>query len=395
MTVDRRVFLRSAGAAAASALMGRCGGRAGRDPDPKPRLVVVLFGGGTRSCDTVEDPRHRFIPHLWRELVPRGTLLSNVRVEGRVVHPLSAGSIVTGHWEWDDLDWTRPVAHPTLFERFRRARRAPDTDAWLFAYASILSQAGVSRAPGHGAAFGANVVEPPTIPRWAADHMDRLLRVVAARGDRAAERRAAQSAAELARAASRIETGGLRSKEAADFLRAGYRAWRRGRGSTSHDAFLTDQAIRCMRRFAPAVVTVMYGEIDCAHYGSWSRYTEAIQRTDRLVHRLWREIQRLPAYRDRTLLLVLPDHGREQDGQGWGFVHHSDFYTNRGADEACRRVWLLAVGPGVRAGARIHRPVPITAVAATGLEHLGVDPGRGAARSVLGWLRPARYTLRS
>lgn len=30
-----------------------------------------------------------------------------MRIEQRVVQPNSAGSIMTGHWEWDDLDWTR------------------------------------------------------------------------------------------------------------------------------------------------------------------------------------------------------------------------------------------------------------------------------------------------
>ena len=29
-------------------------------------------------------------------------------------------------------------------------------------------------------------------------------------------------------------------------------------------------------------MSVDFGEIDCAHYGSWSRYVEAIRRTDEL-----------------------------------------------------------------------------------------------------------------
>jgi len=68
-------------------------------------------------------------------------------------------------------------------------------------------------------------------------------------------------------------------------------------------------------------------------------------------------------------------------GSGW--LHHSDFYTNEGADEGCRRVWMLALGPGVNAGRRITKPVPITAVAATGLEHLGLKASPGAEPSAL------------
>jgi len=127
---------------------------------------------------------------------------------------------------------------------------------------------------------------------------------------------------------------------------------------------------------------VAFGEIDCAHYGSWSRYVEAISRTDELTWRLWRETRELADYRGRTLMLILPDHGRELDGPGHsGFIHHGDFYTNAGADEGCRRVWMLALGSSVEPGGRIERPIPITSVAATGLEYLGLDVA-GAEPSV-------------
>ncbi|MBI3948723.1 MAG: hypothetical protein HY321_22625 [Armatimonadetes bacterium] len=382
--MKRRQFLR-AGLGAGASLMGAGalrlplhGAESGR------KLVVVLFGGGARRSETTEDPEHRFIPRLWKEMVPRGTLFSNVRVERKVVHPNCAGSILTGHWEWDDLDWSRPVAHPTIFEVYRKERRAPDTAAWAFVYASILAKAGESRAPGYGAAFAANVVEPPTIPRATAEEMDRRMQAAAARGSPEAELAAAAECARLARGTSTIARDGLRSPEACAFLEREYAAWRAGAGTTSHDAFLTERALACMREFAPEVVAVAFGEIDCAHYGSWSRYTEAIRRTDELTWRLWRATEALPAYRGRTLLLILPDHGRELERPGSpGFIHHSDFYTDEGADEGCRRVWMLAIGQGAEAGRRVAAPVPITAAAATGLEFLGLRASPGAAPSVL------------
>ena len=120
-------------------------------------------------------------------------------------------------------------------------------------------------------------------------------------------------------------------------------------------------------------MSVDFGEINCAHYGSWSRYVEAIERTDLLTYRLWRATETLPAYRGKTVMLVLPDHGRELEEPGPnGFIHHSDFYTNQGADEGCRRVWMLALGPGIEPGKAIDRPTPITAAAPTGLRYLGL-----------------------
>jgi hypothetical protein len=377
----RRTFLRHAAGAATA--LGAVPALHAEPDTTKQKLLIVVFGGGTRSRDTIDDPAHKFIPRLWRDMVPRGTLFTNMRVEHKVVHPNSTGSMMTGHWEYDHIDWSRPVAHPTVFEVYRRERQAPDTKAWAFVYASILAKTGESET--YGTRFAANVVEPPTVPRSAADEIDRLMREGNASGSLRSRIEAVRACARLARSASRIRTTGLRSAKAKAFLDEQYAAWKAGSGTTSHDAFLTDRAIACMRVFEPDVLVVAYGEIDCAHYGSWSRYTEAIRRTDALTHKLWSTAQKHPAYRGRTRFLIAPDHGRElEESGGSGFVHHSDFYTGKGADEGCRRIWMLALGPGVAAGRQIAKGIPLTAVAATGLDHLGLAPPPGAAASALG-----------
>jgi len=346
------------------------------------KLIVVVFGGGTRSRDTIDDPKHQFIPRLWHDMVPHGTLFTNMRVEHKIVHPNSTGSMMTGHWEYDHIDWSRPVAHPTLFEVYRKAHRTPDTKAWAFVYASILAKMGESEAL--GARFAANVVAPPTVPRSAADEIDRILRAGNARGSQHSRIEAVRQAARVARSASHICTDGLRSAQAKTHIEKQYETWKAGSGTTSHDAFLTDRAVACLHAFQPDILVVAYGEIDCAHYGSWSRYAEAIRRTDALTHQLWTTAERHPAYRGRTRFLVVPDHGRElEESGGSGFVHHSDFYTGKGADEGCRRVWMLALGPGAARGRQVETPIPITAVAATGLAHFGLTPSQGAQASVL------------
>ncbi len=348
------------------------------------KLIIVVFGGGTRYSESIGDAEHRYIPKLWNEMVPRGTLFTDVRVGGRVVHTNCTASILTGHREYDaDNDWSRPAEHPTIFEIFRKARAAPDTAAWAFVYASILSGVGWSRGAGFGLDYAANVVEPPTIPRETAERIGALLQRASATGSVQEELEAASEAARWARTESHISRSGLRSEAARQFLEQQYQVWKAGSGTTSHDAFLADAAIACMRTYAPDVIAICFGEIDCAHYGSWSRYVEAIKRTDTLTERLWATTQTLTAYRDRTLMLVLPDHGRElETSGGLGFVHHSDFYTNTGTDEGCRRVWLLAVGPGVPAGREVRRPISTTAVAATGLNFLGLRASLGAEVSV-------------
>jgi hypothetical protein len=308
-----------------------------------------------------------------------------MRVEGRVVHTNCTASILTGHREYDtDNCWSRPVDHPTVFEIFRKSRAALDTETWALVYASILSNVGWSRATGFGPEYGANVVEPPTIPRETAERVGALLQEASATGSVQEELKAAWEAARWTRAESHLRRNGFRSEAARQFLDQQYQAWQSGSGTTSHDAFLTDRAIACMQQFAPDVITVAFGEIDCGHYGSWSRYVEAIQRTDELTWRLWCAAEELAAYRGKTLMLILPDHGRELERPGgMGYVHHSNFYTRESEDEGCRRVWMLMLGPGIAQGRKAEKQVPQTAAAATALEHLGLEASPGAARSLL------------
>jgi hypothetical protein len=381
--MKRRDFLHATGLALGG-LLGTGMAGAGRTR----KLIIVIFGGGARFSETMGDPERRHIPRLAGEMTPRGTLFDRMRVEGTVVHPNCTASILTGHEEWADLDWARPPDHPTVFEIHRRARGAPDTSAWAFVYASILSRAGESRAEGYGPGLAANVVMPPTIPRSAAEEMGAILSRASARGSPEAEVEASRECGRIARTASRLDLGGLRSSAARELVEERYASWKAGTGTTSHDAFLAGGAIECMRMFSPDVLAVAFGEIDCAHYGSWSRYVEAIRRTDELTWRIWRAAEEIEAYRGRTLLLVLPDHGRELERPGGtGFIHHGDFYTGAGVDEGCRRVWMLALGSGIAAGRRIDEPFSIRSAAATGLEHIGLDPSPGAAASLLGLAR--------
>jgi len=350
----------------------------------KRKLIIILFGGGTRYSETFGDKDKRYIPYMWKEIVPKGALFTNMRVEHKVVHPNSAGAIMTGFWEWDDLDWTVPVRHPTIFEIYRKSAQAPDTKTWAFVYASILAQTGQSIAQDYGSRFAANVALPPTIPRSAAEQMNLLMTEASATGSIDAQISAGKKCEELAKSSSRISLEGLRCLQARSFIEEQYEQWKGGNGTTSHDAFLAEGAINCMKKFSPDVMSIDFGEIDCAHYGNWSRYVEAITRTDELTGKIWRAAYELQDYKDKTLFLILPDHGRELERPGGsGFIHHSNFYTNEDADEGCRRVWMLAAGPGIKAGLQIEKPAPITAAAATGLEFLGLNHSSKAEKSVL------------
>jgi len=89
------------------------------------------------------------------------------------------------------------------------------------------------------------------------------------------------------------------------------------------------------------------------HGGNLAEYLEAIRRTDRQAGEIYDAIQAQPKMKGRTLLMITNDHGRHLDGIATGFKDH-------GCDCAgCRHVELLAVGPGVQAGAVVQRSVSL------------------------------------
>ncbi|MGH9584849.1 MAG: hypothetical protein ACRD4O_18155, partial [Bryobacteraceae bacterium] len=112
-------------------------------------------------------------------------------------------------------------------------------------------------------------------------------------------------------------------------------------------------ARRLMRQVAPSMIWITLHDMDVAHSGAFSLYIQGIQRTDTLCARIWKTIQSEPEYAGKTSMFILPDFGRDSDGDpgGNGFQHH------RTGDALSRTTWLMALGPHVRENTIVTRPV--------------------------------------
>ena len=356
--LTRRELLRSAAIAgaglAASTIPARLfASPVSRRPDTWDRLVILMFGGGTRTSESIGDPKGTHIPFLKTRLIPRGTLYTNVYDRGMVVHPSSCASVVCGEYEWTSGDWTVPLVTPTVFERFRKATDAPVEKAWAFIYAPIYNGLAASAHPGFGARYGAAVFRPPVVPRTAREAADREIET-RSRGVSDVERRTdiVAQAGRAIRSASELRCDDAPTEPTRAFMRRFFADWQRDRRRPfSHDRYILDGALAAAREFHPDVLFLGFGEIDVAHYGVWSRYVNAIQYTDRFVFELIDALEADPYYAGRTAYLVTPDHGRELErpgGDGW--VHHGNFYTGENIDQGCRHIWALAIGPGIAPG---------------------------------------------
>jgi hypothetical protein len=145
-----------------------------------------------------------------------------------------------------------------------------------------------------------------------------------------------------------------------------------GLGSGYRDDAQTLQAMKkILAQAHPKLCLLNFKNPDeSAHTGDFAKYLKAIQSVDALAADLWNWIQADPVMSGKTLVLFTSDHGRHCDGNGAGFADHGDGCA------CCRRVWLLAMGPGMAAGRVIESPVQTLDIPATAARALGFSvPG--------------------
>lgn len=144
--------------------------------------------------------------------------------------------------------------------------------------------------------------------------------------------------------------------------RSGLRVQVSGSDAGTHEA-----AVRLMAR-GPRAMFVGYGETDdFAHRGRYDLTLDAAHAVDRYVADLWSRVQSMPAYRGRTTLILVADHGRGRTTRDW--KDHGDDIA--GSEET----WFAVLGPGVAPlGARRDAaPVALAQAAASVAAAMGLD----------------------
>jgi hypothetical protein len=378
--LSKRRFLKLAGLTIANRIAPPLSAQAARESDNK--VIIVTFGGGVRYAETFAPEGVRNIPRLV-ELRPQGYFFRNCSNTGVLSHFNSTASILTGNWQRVDDFGFQPPAGATIFERYRRQRRAGPADTWAIATNKSFASIGSSSDSGFGPAYGANVVLPKQLL------LEAVERVVASGS--------AEGVANRDNVYRRLEglldegyegigwtifkADSQLDRRVRDTLAHGLIEFINGpEAPTSGDELTFFIAREVMREFAPRLLLVNFWDMDIAHWGSYSIYLQAITKTDRLTGMLWEEIQTSPAYRNKTTLLILPELGRDGDiNTANGFLNH------RSGDPSSRSVWLLALGVGAPPG-ETDRPVQHVDVAVTVGSLLAFRGGDSAGRPLPGLL---------
>lgn len=330
-----------------------------------PNVIMVRFGGGVRRRETIEAATS-YAPYLLNELVPRGVLVPDLSIANLdgvdTSHEEGTLNLLTGRYHaYRDAGSRILVPHleptePTLFELLRKAYDVAPSEALLingedrpqeefFAYGTH---------PSFGVAFRSEVL---SLFRFKLMKLQWLLDEKSGSEDELLA-----TANELEKLKRSDWRGSGRTEDPA--VVRFWQRWRQRYGDSGFvnprgDRLLTELAVTAMTELSPKLMMVCYQDPDYVHWGNASHYTRAIAVIDDGLKRLVAASEALPAYRDNTVFVIVPDCGRDANPlMDVPFQHH---FNSRAAHE----IFAVLFGTGIAKGRQIRSAKDQTAIAPT------------------------------
>lgn len=154
-----------------------------------------------------------------------------------------------------------------------------------------------------------------------------------------------------------------REKQANEYMEILPRYW----PDNSYDVFTQEATRSALELRQPKILFIGLGETDeWGHGRRYDLYLDAAHKADRFLAETWQTLQKMPAYKDKTALLITTDHGRGSTRVDW---------TDHGKNVVgAEFVWIAALGPNISGlGERSDVEVTQSQVAATIAALVGED----------------------
>ncbi len=392
--MKRRTFLKQATIAATGMLAAPYilpSGRlfAGSGTRLVNHVVFVLFAGGVRHQESIDlaylsaqgvnssgnimpnilhgpPPSSHLVYTPWQPvsatpLAAQGTLFKELRyAQGPTGHFNGHTAALTGHYTGLSLDLNINPEFPTVFEYYRKHSNPAQSALncwWISEGLGPYPYLNFSRNPDYGAAYGANYLRP-----------------ISLFGDKAL--------AHLAQPISFQPDDVPQIDRMKNFLNANFRtneAFYPGIANIEEDRHQIKQFVydmfnkssdgliewalpplvspseltsdlitysyawEVLRRFRPELTVINSFALDACHF-NFTSYIQFMHKADYGVGWLWQKIQSDPVLKDDTILICMPDHGRNEkpnnlyDANGLAAFDHT-------SDDNSRRHFALIVGP--------------------------------------------------
>ncbi len=355
---DRRTLLRLALVAAVEKLPAKVPA-----PSASPaRKVVLATIAGVRRKETFSAAGLNNIPCLHGDLMPQALFYENCVNEGVTSHFNAISSILTGVWQHVD-DWGRDLPrNPTLINYLRSQLHLDPTQTFV-----VTSNKALTANIG----AGGNVI---LTKQLLIEAVERIVMGLSTRPRLDRELLLEELTDVMQQDYERIgwEVPGpaatMEPQLKQTFLTALADFMKGPDSATSGDELTLMVASEVLRRVEPAFLMINFSDVEVAHFGVYSAHVAGIRRTDTLCYRLWNLLQSLPAYADKTALVIMPEFGRDPDGSTT-----NGFFNHRTNTEENRVTWMMVLGPPARKPAFLERPVRHIDLAPSLSAFLGVE----------------------
>ena len=285
----------------------------GKEIDKKtiPNVIIIALHG-VRNSESIDEPTHQYISHLWNDIFKEGTLYTNVLVVDSPFHMPSIHAMVTGK----HYSHFPEIRSPSLFQYARKKyglaeQKTLSVGQWKYENC-VYENAdfGVDTYPSRVAVLSAmcspeiaNILTPAEVTFFDTlrDSMNKGFF-----GD----------------------------------IQFDYIHWDT-LGEITHQIFK-----RALQTFKPKLALYAVGGTESAHYSFFGRYVLALERSDEMIYEIWNMINQDPFYKNNTYLIICPDTSRDSY-----FMHHVESCYDEPA-----KVWMYIYGPNIKKGIIIERP---------------------------------------
>ncbi|MFZ9956162.1 MAG: hypothetical protein ACO3E1_08550 [Flavobacteriales bacterium] len=388
--MQRRDFIKKAAIATAGAMVlpyilpsGRL--FAATDNRKVNHVVLVLFAGGLRNIETVKQNQSNLMSTMLKDITPfavqagineilpasplpggkrlqeYGTLMKEFRFkEGPTGHYNGHMTSLTGRYSQAEINLRTNPEYPTIFEYYRKhnddASKSSALNSWWISNSlGPYPALNYSSYTGYGAAYGANYIQPSSIismegynalgnPKtFTQQEMEMVNKIHAFCDANFAKQYAAESVGVVNSTAEREQLNMFMAELFQDAMNgAGFNSW--GFNSyVSNDLVNLYYAEKVIEKFKPELTVLNMQDVDICHT-DFTQHCNLLRRADWGVSHLWNKIQNTPGMADDTVMIVVPEHGRNItsntviDAYGRPAFDHN-------SDATSREIFCLMCGP--------------------------------------------------
>jgi Type I phosphodiesterase / nucleotide pyrophosphatase len=351
-------------------------------------VVVCLFAGGVRNFESVQMVDGNLMPGMLTgttaiagdisggiAMLPSsplplplqryGTLYKEFRfAEGPTGHYSAHTVALTGRYADTNLNLRESPKWPTMFELYRK-HSSPAQNAlnawWISNALGPYPYLNYSSYEGYGSLYGANYIQPTSF--YQTQSAIALGNMHSYTGAQRLSRDKVRDFLDknFSSGYDPNDAGVINTGTDADRLRDFHAStlanvqsglynnpWGVGTQNMNNDMYNMFFAERVIQEFKPELLVVNMQDVDICHF-DFTRYADALHKADYAVAHLWNTIQNTPGMMNDTVLIVVPEHGRNQipntvlDAYGRYAIDHTAI--DGSGDQMSREIFCLIAGP--------------------------------------------------